>query len=208
MKVFLGPYRYRWVSYVHERWMDRKYTKLWWDMDESEFTAMDKLMEKLENILQTIYNKTINKILDNQERKIDIRVHGYDVWGADNTIARLVHPLLIKLKEVQHGCPWTDDEDVPDEFKSTNAEPKENEWDTDSNLEKRWDYILNEMIWAFDAIIKEEDGDDPFMEFEDDPNAQFGIRITRNDREGREAHNARIANGLRLFGKYFRSLWD
>jgi len=28
------------------------------------------------------------------------------------------------------------------------------------------------------------------------------------DREGLKAHNDRIDNGLKLFGKYFRTLWD
>lgn len=208
MKVFLGPYRYRWVSYVHERWMNRKYDISWWDMELKDYSTMDKVMEKLESALQTLYNATINKFLDGRQRKISIRVDNYDVWGADNTIARLVHPLLIKLKEVKHGTPWTDDDDVPDEFKSINAKPKEHEWDADSNLEKRWDYILGEMIWTFEAIIQEEDGEDPFMEFETDPGAQFGLKITKNDHVGRAAHHERIKNGLRLFGKYFRSLWD
>ena len=28
------------------------------------------------------------------------------------------------------------------------------------------------------------------------------------DHEGLDAHNERIKNGLRLFGKYYRTLWD
>ena len=39
----------------------------------------------------------------------------------------------------------------------------------------------------------------PFME-------QIGK--TKIDTVGLNAHNARIDNGLRLFGKYFRTLWD
>jgi hypothetical protein len=28
------------------------------------------------------------------------------------------------------------------------------------------------------------------------------------DRPGEEAHHKRISNGLRLFGRYYRALWD
>ena len=40
-------------------------------------------------------------------------------------------------------------EDVPEELRSTSAPPKENDYDTDDNHFKRWEWILNEMIWAF-----------------------------------------------------------
>jgi len=34
------------------------------------------------------------------------------------------------------------------------------------------------------------------------------VRKIKVDYKGLKAHNARIANGLRLFGKYYRALWD
>jgi len=34
------------------------------------------------------------------------------------------------------------------------------------------------------------------------------IRNIKVDHKGLKAHNARIDNGLRLFGKYYRALWD
>ena len=65
MKVYIGPYRYRWVSNIHDRWMNRKYAETWYEMDEDKYAWMDKFTYKLERGLQTIYNKTINKYLDN-----------------------------------------------------------------------------------------------------------------------------------------------
>jgi glutamate-1-semialdehyde aminotransferase len=57
--------------------------------------------------------------------------------------------MLKQLKENKHGAPFTDDEDVPEHLRSTTAEPKENEWDTDSNHFLRWDWIMDEMITGF-----------------------------------------------------------
>ena len=219
MKVYLGPYRYRWISNIHDRWMNRKYAEMWLDMDEDKYSWMDKFTYKLEHAVQTIYNKTINKYLDNAKRKVEIRVDGYDVWGADHTIAMLVHPLLLKLKENKHGAPYIDDEDVPEHLRSTAAPPKKDEWDIDDNHSKRWDWVLDEMIWAFEQCAKEDTGDDQFYSGEVDwtfvkeddkysrmeygPNHTFKI-----DEEGKKAHYERIKNGHRLFGKYYFSLWD
>jgi hypothetical protein len=219
MKVYIGPYRYRWISNIHDRWMNRKYAETWWDMDDYKFSRMDRIVHKLERGLQTIYNKTINKYLDKAQRKVKIHVDGYDVWGADHTIAMLVHPLLLKLKENKHGAPYVDDEDVPEHLRSTAAPPKKDEWDIDDNHSKRWDWVLDEMIWAFEQCAKEDTGDDQFYSGEVDwtfvkeddkysrmeygPNHTFKI-----DEEGKKTHYERIKNGHRLFGKYYFSLWD
>jgi hypothetical protein len=199
--------------------MNRKYAETWWDIDDDKFSRMDRIVHKLERGLQTIYNKTINKYLDKAQRKVKIHVDGYDVWGADHTIAMLVHPLLLKLKENKHGAPYVDDEDVPEHLRSSAAKPKEDEWDIDDNHSKRWDWVLDEMIWAFEQCAKEDTGDDQFYSGEVDwtfvkeddkysrmeygPNHTFKI-----DEEGKKAHYDRIKNGHRLFGKYYFSLWD
>jgi hypothetical protein len=199
--------------------MNKKYAETWWDMDDDKFSRMDRIVHKLERGLQTIYNKTINKYLDKAQRKVKIRVDGYDVWGADHTIAMLVHPLLLKLKENKHGAPYVDDEDVPERLRSTAAKPKKDEWDIDDNHEARWDWVLDEMIWAFEQCAKEDTGDDQFYSGEVDwkfvkeddkysrmeygPNHTFKI-----DEEGKKAHYDRIKNGHRLFGRYYFSLWD
>jgi hypothetical protein len=180
---------------------------------------MDRIVHKLERGLQTIYNKTINKYLDNAKRKVKIRVDGYDVWGADHTIAMLVHPLLLKLKENKHGAPYVDDEDVPEHLRSTAAPPKRDEWDIDDNHEARWDWVLDEMIWAFEQCAKDDTGDDQFYSGEVDwkfvkeddkySRMEYGPNHTfKVDEEGKKAHYDRIKNGHRLFGKYYFSLWD
>jgi hypothetical protein len=41
-----------------------------------------------------------------------------------------------------------------------------------------------------------------------DKDINKSIRDIKVDRVGLKKHEQRIDNGLRLFGKYFRSLWD
>jgi hypothetical protein len=199
--------------------MDKKYAETWWDMDENKYSWMDKFTYKLESALQTLYNKTINLYLDKAQRKVKIRVDGYDVWVADHTIAMIVHHLLLKLKENKHGAPYVDDEDVPERLRSTAAKPKKDEWDIDDNHSKRWDWVLDEMIWAFEQCAKEDTGDDQFYSGEVDwtfvkeddkySRMEYGPNHTfKVDEEGKNAHYERIKNGHRLFAKYYFSLWD
>ena len=107
---------------------------------------------------------------------------------------------------------------MPEELKSTSAPTKENDWDTDDNHFKRWDYVLDEMIWAFEKLVddnwehefysgthetltvKREDG---LYEMINGENHTFKV-----DHEGINKVNDRINNGTKLFGKYYRGLWD
>ncbi len=65
-----------------------------------------------------------------------------------------------KLNRKKGKAEKKDDEDVPEELKSTSAPPKENEYDTDANHFKRWDYVLNEMIFAFEHKVDDSWEDD------------------------------------------------
>lgn len=89
------------------------------------------------------------------ERKISIRIDKYDTWSMDSTLAMIILPMLKQLKKDKHGAPNTDDEDVPKRLRSTSGPKKRNESDTDKNHFKRWDYILDEMIWAFEQKNKD-----------------------------------------------------
>ena len=84
-----------------------------------------------------------------ENRKVDIRIDDWDVWSSDHTLALIIHPVLVKLKEKKHGSPCVDDEDVPERLRD-GVPAKENEWDTDDNHHSRWEYVLDEMIWAFE----------------------------------------------------------
>jgi hypothetical protein len=117
--------------------------------------------------------------------------------------------MLKQLRDTKHGYGFIDDEDVPEELKSHNG-TKENEWDWDSNAEARFDYVLNEMIWAFEQLTLDDDTNEFYDHSECEGIKDFNesLRKLKVDREGLKAHEARKANGYRLFGKYLQSLWD
>jgi hypothetical protein len=204
MKVYIGPYCSRWTSTIHDRHMLRRYGLEW---DENK-DWKDHAWEVAEDALQWIYNHTINVILDKRsDQKISVRIDKYDTWSMDHTLAPIIVPMLKQLKETKHGSPWVNDYDVPEELRSTSAPPKENDYDIDDNHHKRWEWVLDEMIWAFEQKTRD-DWEGDYYKYEDDPTAMFGMKLVWEDREGRKAHQDRMSNGFKLFGRYYESLWD
>ena len=202
MKVYLSKYRYHWIS---------PYTVLekvffWREINYDE-PIIDKWSDRLTPICQGI-----QKVLDFIHPKINyVKIDRWDTWSMDYTLSFIIVPMLKQLKETKHGAPFVDDEDVPEELKSTSAPPKENEWDTDENHFKRWDWALNEMIWAFEQNL-DHDSEDKFFDHAewDEKEKDFGKNLhkIKIDQVGLKAHQDRKANGFRLFGKYYQGLWD
>ena len=200
--------------------MNKKYGYVDWPKEQSWF---ENLIEKLEDLIQTCYTP-INYFLDKRKQKIKVRIDKWDTWSMDHTLAHIIVPMLKQLKETKHGAPWVDDSDVPEELKSTSAPPKENEYDTDGNYFKRWDWVLDEMIFAFES--KEDDRwQDQFfsgtydwstkaIEFDENGKPTRSLLVkgpndTANiDHKGMKEYQKRISNGFRLFGKYYENLWD
>ena len=232
MKVNIGPYGrdlipvYRWE---HKYECTRAKDKLF--LDEKDYTWYDKLVFGFFDILSEL-SRPINHLYANRKRIEKVHVDDYDVWGADHTLALIIHPVLVRLKEKKHGSPCVDDEDVPEHLSSTVAPPKENEWDTDDNHHARWDWVLDEMIWAFKQHTDPDQNDNQFyhnsdqldMTFEStgettlDGKGMKAIKFNHQknpskpaywvDKEGLKTHYERIANGRRLFAKYYDGLWD
>jgi hypothetical protein len=144
----------------------------------------------------------------------------------DHTLAHIVLPMLKQLKKDKHGSPLVDDEDVPEGIglRSTEAGPKENEYDIDDNHFKRWDWVMDEMIFAFESKLDDswedafregeidwksvpcawdENGKPTMYHMEDGPNNTY-----KCDYDGMKVVYDRIQNGFRLFGKYYQNLWD
>lgn len=156
-----------------------------------------------------------------KERKIEIRVDGYDVWSADHTLAMIIAPVLKKLQEAKHGAPFVDDEDVPENLRD--YIPKDTYGETGPHHFEKWEWVLAEMIWAFEQHTQEwEDqfysgeSDYQFLESTDidHPDGPIttmvhGPNHTRTcDYEGMNAWSERMKNGRMLFAKYFSALWD
>lgn len=155
-----------------------------------------------------------------QERKISVKVDSYDTWSADHTLAMIITPVLKQLKEAKMGAPYVDDKDVPKELRSTSAPPltedEKNCGATDENHFKRWDWILDEMIWTFEQHSTE--WEEQYYSGESDiqfEKMENGLSKLVNgpahtfevDRKGIEKHRKRMDKGRMLFAKYYECLW-
>lgn len=154
-----------------------------------------------------------------KERTVRVQIDKHDTWSMYQTLAFVVHPMLVQLKEGKHGSPHVDDVDVPDNLKSTNAGPKEKEWDTDEFWHDRWDYVLDEIIWAFAQIIRDDRESQFFsgecdyhfvkMENSEYSKMEYGPNHTfKVDTEAQKVYEDKIQNGLNLFAKYYFCLWN
>jgi len=154
------------------------------------------------------------KVLDVIHPRVNyVKIDRWDTWSMDHTLAHIIHPMLVQLQKDKHGAPYTEDDDVPEYLRSYMAQPKENEWDTDSLHFMRWDWILNEMIWSFEQELKDDDESQFFDHSEcgdEKPWDKDGKYVSKLklDTEGLEKHQKRKANGFRLFGRYYQNLWD
>ena len=165
--------------------------------------------------------RAVQWVLDLVHPQINIvRLDPWDTWSFDHTLADIILPGLKQLKATKQGAPFTEDADVPEYLRSYMAQPKENEWDTDSLHFMRWDWILSEMIWAFEQKVDDE-ADSQFFdhseykELDDKTNhdkwfkdLSEGVSKVKYDKEGHQKWQDRKSNGFRLFGKYLEALWD
>lgn len=201
MKVYINKYRSHWLS---------PYTILekvfFWRKIDYDEPIIDKWSERLNSLCLAL-----QKVLDFFHPKINyVKIDYWDTWSMDHTLSFMIAPMLKQLRDTKHGAPFVDDEDVPEELKSTSAPPKENEYDTDDNHFKRWDWALDEMIWAFEQKLVDDSTDKFYDWSEADKDSKVLDQVSKLkvDREGLAAHQARMKNGFRLFGKYYEALWD
>lgn len=209
MKIYFSNYRSHWLS---------PYTILekvffWREIDYDE-----PLIDKLSDFLNPMC-VAWSKFLDFVHPQVNyVKIDKYDTWNMDTTLSKIIEPMLKQLQATKHGAPFTEDEDAPEELRSTSAPAKENEWDTDGNHFKRWDWIMNEMIWAFEQ--KNTDWEEQYRSGEidiiwkKDEKTGLSQMLTgpkdtyKCDYDAIRIHQARIDNGIRLFGKYYNGLWD
>jgi hypothetical protein len=189
MKFIFGKYPSRLVCNIHMNHMRRKYGFNWSD----NHTFTDRLIEKIDDAIQSVYNVVNVLWLDNRKQKIKLRLDDHDVWSMYTTLSHIILPSLIKLKTIKHGSPIVEYSDVPPELRPTDDEIALFKLDgtTDEKFHQRWEWVIDEMIFAFSAILHEDD-----FSGEHDT-----IDIWKQ-------HQARIANGTLLFGKYYQDLWD
>jgi hypothetical protein len=166
------------------------------------------------------------------DRRVNVEIERFDTWSLDHTLALIILPALLQLKEEKHGVPselvkdvggedW-DQQDSFDFYKETHNEAFEIACE-------RWNEILDKMIWSFEQLIKDDYSDQyhhgtmDMGWIETDklyPNPITGKMektyqmVDKNpdehwyDHVGHQLHEERIQEGFELFGKYYRSLWD
>jgi hypothetical protein len=192
MKVHIGPYR-RWIGayqivdmffFWHPKHV----------FDDAILERWDyKLKDKIGDWLaESWVHKFCQWIDSKKKRKVNVRIDPYDTWSMDHTLALIIHPMLVQLKNTKHGSACVDVEDTP-----TIEVGELDDFGSDNKVHERWDWVLDEMIWSFEQIIN------------DNSHELFYNEDTQSwDREALDKYEERIKNGLRLFGKYYRGLWD
>jgi hypothetical protein len=225
-KNYFGPYQ---LAEVLCFWTLRKYEKPDYVEKLGEWLAhgyvepevgreVGKVYKlKRKNQKGTIISNFLVWVDDKRERTIKVKLDSWDTYSADHTLAYIILPVLQKLKEDDAGIPMVSDEDVPEELRSTNAGVKANQWDLDDNAEARWEWILNEMIFAFESKVNDGEWEDQFytsgtgeIEYKHLENGNVELlpdTRLKVDREGLKSYQDRITNGFMLFGKYYESLW-
>lgn len=220
MKVYLGPYT-NWIGpyQIAEKilfWMDRHED----DRVHKFGTWLDENIPGLTSFCQWIESK--------KKRKIKVRIDHYDTWSLDSTLAHIILPALIQLRDCSQSYGYVEDADAPVDMAKAFAEDQEDFYD--SNAHKRWVWALNEMIFAFECKVNDnwdeqfwsgEFGKLEFVETDvEEVNYATGKKekvVTTTDAlmgtrecdwEGRQKMQDRISNGFRLFGKYYEALWD
>jgi hypothetical protein len=167
----------------------------------------------------TLLSRFLSWIHSKKKRTIKVHIDRWDTWGMDHTLAYIILPMLKQLNETKHGAPYVDLEDVPKELHGKKLTKKQKETgEVDDKHFERWDWVLNEMIFAFDSKVNDgwEDqfetgtSDLQWKKLEGGMSEMVeGPNHTKvYDWEGRKAYEARIQNGFRLFGKYYQNLWD
>lgn len=228
MKVKIGPYT---TDLIPVRRWDRLY-ETWsagdkYFLNEEDYKWYDKIVfgffDKLSDLA-----RPINRWSNSRKRKVKIHIDNYDVWDAGHTLGMIIAPTLKKLKEVQHGCPHVDNEDVPEEIRNKKEDAQRFDGTTDSDWEARWNWVLDEMIWTFEQYADPSEGTDQFYHNTDQlemktipledgkPASTLSFNYQKDpskppywrDQEGLKKHHERKKNGLRLFAKYYDSLWD
>ena len=223
MKVYISKYRDHWFSPY--TWFEKIF--FWKDWAKKDGPDYPEWVEKAADKLTPI-SEGIRWILDKVHPRVEyVKIDRWDTWSMDSTLAPIILPMLKQLRDTKQGSPIVDMEDVPPEMRLTSTQ----EWDDQSVFEfyneseviakhdvhTRWAWVLDEMIFAFESYtydwgakyrsgvhdIQFEKMDGGLSKMVRGPNDTYQC-----DYDGLEKEQKRIDNGLRLFGKYYRGLWD
>lgn len=158
----------------------------WKEFDDD--AVYDLADSKIINAFVDFYNLMVD-YFDFSGSPNRITIEDHDTWNADYTLALIILPTLRKVKEYKHGSPYVDYEDAPSELVPDPLPevPWYENGDTDEFWHDRWDWVIDEMIFPFEQMLE---------------NDYWDTELYKD-----EEYAKRFNNGLRLFGKYYTSLW-
>lgn len=156
----------------------------------------------------------LNKL---KKRTVKVKIDPWDTINISHTLGYIILPLLKHLRDKGYTTPEIDDEDLPEEIRIL-------------DIHARWDWILDEIIWAFDQHMN----DDNEAQFFSGVFDKISVPVDKNFNEipetdmitkihawawkdgdhhtlqfDEQSYNLwlnRKLNGFRLFGKYYTHL--
>lgn len=236
MKVYLSKPRSHWISpytlidyaFFWTDWSKCSRSKEY--IPDEQQIDHPKWVEKLSDKIEPV-SKAIQWVLNKIHPPIEyVKIDYWDVWSMDSTLSPIILPMLKQLKKVKHGSGYVDLEDVPEHLRYTSHQ----DWDDNRSFDfynedvpngpdihTRYDWLLDELIWTFEQLADDNDGEDQFWHEhgeidwsthpEDEGKRSKPLRWLKEskvDWEGLRKHQERVRNGVRLFGKYYQTLWD
>ena len=173
----------------------------------------------------------IGKYPKTKPQKVVVEIERHDTWNMGHTLALIIYPMLLKLKEEKQGIPGefadAGGENYVDQ-KSFEFYEESHDWAFQEKC-KEWDVVLDKMIWSFEQLIDEEweskyhhgkhetdwvESDKLFKNPITGKMEKTFQMVDKNpdghwyDTEGHRLHAERMQEGFELFGKYFQNLWD
>jgi hypothetical protein len=227
MKVKMSDYPKWYYSSIYDKWMMYRYGERNLLKNDSP-RGFDRLVYILDDVIQSFLNITINKLQEGKDRKISVKISNHDLYAADHTLTEIILPMLRMIKIEKQGAPFVEFDDVPPHLVPSEKEVEESKELGQPDLYHfdRWNYVIDEMIFAFEHI-KDDSWIDEFYHGEidfiespckingdpcDESEAEAWISTPSEhhtfwfDKEGYEVIDKRVRNGLRLFASYFRNL--
>lgn len=212
MKVNIGrpPRHYNAAEWIERAWIESICKRDRFSLNDKDFTYFDHGVISIADAIQFVLNHTINKFNIWRGQKIRVHIDDWDIWSVDMTLAHIALPLVEKLRDEMMGFAMVKNKDVPEHLRATQEEIDQSMIDgtLDDRAEARWQYILNEIIFALEHVV-DDSWEDKYYEYTGETIDNTLLpEIINVDRDGWKTTHERIENGLQLFGKYYRAMWD
>ena len=192
MKIYIGPYA---RTYRASNWFDayigRVHKKPCWDVLETDYTKIDKVVEKICDGLDAVFRYTINKISHYRALKVKVKIHPYDTWSGDWSLSQVIYPWLLQYKlDNQHTTPTDEEIDAMIfSFKEIAEERADGDQFGSGNM---------------DIHIEEHEDVHGITRSKLVHGPEYTYKF---DEEANQEYQKKIQDGIDIFAKNFRGLW-